>query len=168
MTFKNSIFAFFVIGIIGTLSHFVYEWSGENPLLAGFFPVNEGTWEHLKLLFFPTLLFSVFEYFTAKNLPDNYIQSVVFSLICGMLAIVVLFYTVSGIIGKSVDFINISIYYLSIVIMLIKKRRFLRNNRFDSPFFKKLSFAAVFIFALLFILWSYNPPHLGIFIPPTE
>ena len=42
--------------IAGTLSHFVYEWLGENPIAAIFFPIDESVWEHVKLLFFPTLL----------------------------------------------------------------------------------------------------------------
>ncbi|MDD7025196.1 MAG: DUF6512 family protein, partial [Oscillospiraceae bacterium] len=45
----------FVI-ITGTISHFVYEWSQNNFILGLFFPVNESTWEHMKLLFFPMLI----------------------------------------------------------------------------------------------------------------
>ena len=47
--------------IIGTLLHFTYEWSGENPFVALYSPVNESVWEHLKLLFFPVLLYTFFE-----------------------------------------------------------------------------------------------------------
>ena len=36
----------------GTLLHFTYEWSGENPFVALYSPVSESVWEHLKLLFF--------------------------------------------------------------------------------------------------------------------
>ena len=38
--------------VIGTLSHFFYQWSGENFLIGLLSPVNETVWEHLKLLFF--------------------------------------------------------------------------------------------------------------------
>lgn len=53
-----------VIGIIfvlitGSLAHFVYEWSGNNALAGLFTPVNESVWEHMKLVFFPMLLYSV-------------------------------------------------------------------------------------------------------------
>ena len=43
----------------GTLLHFVYDWSGGIPLVAAFSAVNESTWEHMKILFFPVFLFSV-------------------------------------------------------------------------------------------------------------
>ena len=38
--------------VAGTLLHFVYEWFGGN-VWAVIGAVNESTWEHLKLLFFP-------------------------------------------------------------------------------------------------------------------
>ena len=43
--------------ILGTLLHFTYEWSGENPIIALFSAVNESIWEHLKLAFYP--MFSI-------------------------------------------------------------------------------------------------------------
>lgn len=54
-----------VIGVIfvtlaGTLSHFLYGWSGKNALVGLFAPVNESVWEHMKLLFFPMLLYGLF------------------------------------------------------------------------------------------------------------
>ena len=38
--------------VAGTLLHFVYEWFGGN-VWAVIGAVNESTWEHLKLLYFP-------------------------------------------------------------------------------------------------------------------
>ena len=46
--------------VLGTLSHFFYKWSGQNPVIALVSPVNESTWEHMKLVFFPILLWSFF------------------------------------------------------------------------------------------------------------
>ena len=50
---------FLFTGALGTLLHFVYEWSGGSALAAWFSAVNESTWEHMKLLFVPLFLFSV-------------------------------------------------------------------------------------------------------------
>ena len=46
-------------GAVGTLLHFVYEWTGGNPLIAAFCAVNESTWEHMKLLAVPWLVWTV-------------------------------------------------------------------------------------------------------------
>lgn len=36
--------------------------SGQSPIVALFCPVNESVWEHLKLLYFPFLFVSIWEY----------------------------------------------------------------------------------------------------------
>ena len=48
---------------LGTLLHFMYEWSGKNSLVALFSNVNESTWEHLKLLFYPAFIFAIIQSF---------------------------------------------------------------------------------------------------------
>ena len=40
---------------LGTVAHFLYVWF-PSALLGLFVPVNESVWEHLKLLFWPTIL----------------------------------------------------------------------------------------------------------------
>lgn len=47
------------VSLLGTLLHFTYRWSGRNPLIGLIAPVNESVWEHMKLLFFPMLLFGL-------------------------------------------------------------------------------------------------------------
>ena len=53
---------FVFTGAVGTLLHFVYEWTGGDPLIAAFCAVNESTWEHMKLLFVPFFLFTMVEF----------------------------------------------------------------------------------------------------------
>lgn len=56
--------------VTGTLAHFVYDWSGQNVLAGLFTPVSESTWEHMKLLFFPMLLYGFFTMFCLhKDFP---------------------------------------------------------------------------------------------------
>ena len=50
---------FIFTAVFGTFSHFFYGWSNENPLIGLISPVNESTWEHMKLVFPPVLLWSL-------------------------------------------------------------------------------------------------------------
>ena len=85
--------------VLGTLSHFFYEWSGENSLLALLVPVSESTWEHMKMLFFPMLLFCVFEsVLLRKRYPDLFFAGAA-GILTGLLLIPTIFYTYSGILG---------------------------------------------------------------------
>ena len=62
---------FLLTAAAGTLLHFVYEWSGDSILTAAFSAVNESTWEHMKLLFFPLFLFSLAQVCAlGKNYPN--------------------------------------------------------------------------------------------------
>ena len=166
MTLKKNIVAFVIIGILGTLGHFLYELTNQNFLIGLFFPVNESTWEHLKLLFFPTLLYSVFEYLSLKEKPNNYLFASALGLLCGMITIVTLFYTISGILGFNVDFINIAIYFLGVITTLKKRTKILDTYKFDSKILFYISLLFLIIFSILFFIFTYNPPKLGLFKEP--
>ena len=49
--------------VLGTLLHFAFEWSNKSNLIAAFSSVNESTWEHLKLAFFPMLISTIIRIF---------------------------------------------------------------------------------------------------------
>ncbi len=166
MKTKYNLFAFLFIGILGAISHFVYKWTGENKIIGYFFAVNESTWEHLKLLFFPTVLFSFIENLFVKKEIKNYTSSVVLSLLGGMASIIFLFYTYQGVIGNNIDFINILIYYIAIIIMLIIKNRVIESEIFSSKNANLIFLVIGFVIALLFVFFTYNPPQIPLFISP--
>ena len=51
-----------ILFIIGSLMHFVYEWSGESIIVGIFAPTNESIWEHLKMTFWPMLIWWIVGY----------------------------------------------------------------------------------------------------------
>ena len=62
---------FLTVSALGTLAHFAYEWSGKQLLAGAFCAVNESTWEHMKLLFFPALLFTAVPVFIHIQLQTH-------------------------------------------------------------------------------------------------
>lgn len=165
---KYNIIAFLFIGIFGALGHFFYEWSGQNTIVGYFFPINESTCEHLKLLFFPTIIFSIVEYSFVKQEIKNYTSSITISVFVGMLSIVMIFYTYQGVIGKNIDFINILIFYIAIIIMLVTKNKIIESEKFAGQNSNLISILICFIITLVFIFLTYNPPALGIFETPQS
>ena len=69
------IVGFIATGLFGTLLHFVYEWTGGNRVIAVFSAVNESTWEHMKLLFIPFLVFTVVEFIVFSEAFRNFFPS---------------------------------------------------------------------------------------------
>lgn len=44
-----------VISLVGSMMHFIYQWSGCSPVAAVFCAVNESVYEHAKIMLFPIL-----------------------------------------------------------------------------------------------------------------
>lgn len=161
---KYSVWGFLFTSALGTLLHFVYEWSGENPIVGLFAPVNESTWEHMKMLFFPAVLYLVY---AAYHLPDrsSYPAALMTGIFLGLIGIPVLYYTYSGVLGFHVTAVDIAIFYVSVLITFFTGFRLSdRDNirRFSLPLLILLC-----LLAFSFFLFTFSPPDLGIFQDPT-
>ncbi|MCF2555722.1 DUF6512 family protein [Faecalicatena contorta] len=155
--------AFLAIGIMGTLNHFLYEWTG-IALVALFCPINESVWEHLKLLFFPYLFWSVWKYLCKKTEGSTFFYSHFWAVVCGMTSIVVLFYTYTGMIGRSFVFIDILIFFVSIVITLRFTRRWERARK-EVPAVQTI-YTMWIALILTFFVFTCFPPGIPLFFSP--
>lgn len=152
---------FVFTSILGVILHFLYGWLGEAIWIAPFSGVNESTWEHMKLLFWPMLLFAAIENFFLGNREDFWCIKLR-SISLGLVLIPLLFYTYNGVIGKSPDFINIAIFFISAAVAYIYETRL---------FIKKIpvcqsdrwAVVCLSIIALLFIIFTFKTPSLEIF-----
>ena len=85
------IIGFLMVCALSGVFHFIYDWSGKQAWIGFFCPVNESTWEHLKLLFFPVLIFSAIEYIWIKKESKNFIAARVTGTVLGMFTIIAVF-----------------------------------------------------------------------------
>ncbi len=152
--------------LVGTLLHFLYDWLGKAIWIAPFSGVNESTWEHMKLLFWPMLIYSIIQSFFFKGYPSFWCVKLRGTII-GLTLIPVLFYTYNGVIGKSPDWVNIAIFFISATIVYIYEARALKNSRTPCHF-SRISFAILCVIALLFVTFTFKTPRLGIFKDPTD
>ena len=148
----------------GTMLHFIYEWLGESPFIAPFSGVNESTWEHMKLLFWPMFLYAIFESFFFRDREDFW-NIKLRGILLGLIIIPFLFYTYNGVIGKSPDFINILIFFTSAATAFIYE-----TNKFqDEPIIysnPRTEIGVLSLIAFLFVIFTYRTPHLAIFKDP--
>lgn len=93
-----------------------YDWSGKNPVVALFAPYNESTWEHLKLLFFPVLIYSVFQYAYIGKQYSGYLTGRLAGIVSGALMIVIIFYTYMAVFKHSILWIDVTLFYLSVIV----------------------------------------------------
>lgn len=152
--------------VLGVIFHFIYGWTNDNPVAGLFFPVNESTWEHLKLIFFPILLVSIWEYFFFRAKYDNFICVKFFSALIGMAITVTAFYTYTGIYGKNSDVMNILIYFFSMAAAYAFSYKMLRRHKLCEASAQGC-YMGFMILSLLFIIFTIFPPPIGLFAPPV-
>lgn len=151
--------------VFGTLFHFLYEWTG-LPFFAPFCAVNESTWEHMKILFFPMLLFAVIQSFFSKD-SKNFWAIKLLGITLGVLLIPILFYTYNGAFGKSPDWLNILFFFIAagagflLEFALFKKERPSKNNNV-------WAIILLIFIAVLFVLFTFFPPKLPLFQDPLS
>lgn len=150
--------------VLGTLSHFFYEWSGQNSVVALFSPVSESTWEHMKLVYFPMLLWSIFLPCGMREKFPSLRSALLAGNLVGTWSIPVLFYTYSGILGKNIAFVDVLIFFIAVLIAFGTAWK-LRES--DSVEKYRLSIMIISILMILaFFLFTFSPPRIGLFAAP--
>lgn len=149
----------------GVLLHFLYEWTDGAVWIAPFSAVNESTWEHMKLIFWPLFIFAVIQSFFFKWREDFWCVKLK-GILMGLVLIPVLFYTYNGVIGESPDWVNITIFFISAAVAFIYEMRLFKKEAKprSSP---EAALMALCIIALLFIVFTFATPRIEIFRDPT-
>lgn len=168
---KKKLFIFSLIcalfvSILGTVGHFFYEWSGRNHLVGYFFPVNESTWEHMKLFFFPSFICYIILCFLKQTKELCIVYVFPKTIFIGTFLIPVLFYTYSGILGYTIMIIDIAIFYISTFFsffILYKDCTSRKKINYSVPFN-----IGLFLLLFCFIFFTYAPPNIAIFDNPLK
>lgn len=155
---------FALITFDGTILHFLYDWTGGNILIAPFSGVNESTWEHMKLLFWPLFLFALAQqpFFKGQN---NYWCVKLAEIMLGLVLIPVLFYTYNGVFGESPDWINIAIFYITALLVLFFEWWAFRRDRLQCKH-PRLAVTAICLIGVLFVVFTFTTPQIPLFQDP--
>ena len=148
--------------VFGSLLHFVFVWT-KSYALAPVSAVNESTWEHMKILFFPLLVFALVQSRYASEYPAFWWIKCI-GILAGVVSIPILFYTYNGAFGESPDWVNISIFFLSAGIAFLVETH-LFKTRF-APSFAVVGLIILLIIGLLFAVFTFAPPKLPLFQDP--
>ncbi len=150
---------------LGTLLHYLYEWTGESVLVAPFSGVNESTWEHMKLLYFPLFVFAVVQSFHYKEY-ENFWCIKLCGIITGLLSIPFLFYTINGAFGKTPSWVNIAIFYVSAFLAFwVETMLFKKGKKMCK--WNTLSFAVIVVIGVLFVVFTFATPKIPLFLDPV-
>lgn len=153
--------AIFII-VIGALFHFMFEWLGSFPPLGGFFPVNESVWEHLKLPYWPLIIYSLIEFKFIREESNNLIFAKSLAILINIGTILITFYTYTAILRTELLIIDILSFIIGVIIGQFLSAKVMSLG--EKP--KWISYVSWVIFisiGLLFIIFTYFPPNLPMF-----
>ena len=153
------------VTILGTLSHFFYDLSNQNFIVGFFSPINESTWEHMKLVFFPMLLFSLFVISKSKESNPCITSAFLSGILIGTLLIPLIFYTYTGILGYNVFILDLLTFLLSVIGAFFVAYRLTLSCRMQE--YTMLLWIAVGVVFLCFLLFTIVPPDIALFADPT-
>ena len=160
---KAQIIAVIFSLIVGTILHFLYQWTGENGFIASFSAINESVWEHLKLVFFPMLVAGIIEYFFVKEVTNNYLEAKTIGIFTSIAFIVVFFFTYTGILGTNFFLIDILTFVISILLGEWVSYKLMIRDDESTVITKVLSIVIIAILLLSFIICTYIPPMVNLF-----
>lgn len=158
---------FIFTGIAGVLLHFLFDWTNGSIIVAPFSAVNESIWEHMKLLFFPMFAFALLESRYIGKEYNNFWCVKLFGIVLGIILIPVLYYTINGIFGKTPDWVNIAIFFVTSAIIYITETRILKRERNDCKSPHKALFV-LWLIALSFVVLTFVPPQIPLFKDPIS
>ncbi len=153
--------------IIGALFHFLFDLTNENIVVAFIAPVNESIWEHIKLVYFPMFVYALLEYCFLGKEHNQFWCIKLKGILIGMALIPTLYYTYTGIIGKTVDWFNVVIFFcVTGVVYFLETKMFLENKscRISSEY----AFVILCLIGVVFFVFTFYPPNIPLFQDPMS
>lgn len=168
---KWMLIGIFVLFLAAAALHFVYEWSGKSIVAGLFAPVNESPWEHLKMTFWPMLVWWVAGYLIfLRNRGNGFVRAAVtyaVSALFSVVFVIAFFYAYTGALGVESLPVDIIGLFLSLLFGILLARHIDRHLT-PGMFAAFIAVAVILLMAAAFLYYTFEPPHLPIFKdPPT-
>ena len=156
-----TISGFFAVCVVGSCLHYAYEFSGNSRIIGAFVPINESVWEHLKLGLWALILFAFLEYHFLADKVNNYFTSKALAILSLSITILLVYYGYRFFVSHSILLIDISSFFLGSFIAHWIMFKTFKYRQLDS--LNKVSLVLIIAICLLFAIFSFHPPHYGIF-----
>jgi len=151
-----------VIFLSGSALHFAFEWCGRSPLIAPFAAVNESVWEHLKLAFWPAVVYAIIEYVAFGKHVAGFGLAKSVGILAMPLCIVLLFYGYKALLGHHVLWLDILIFLVAVAVGQVSSYVLIAAGH-EHAGLGWVGLAAVVLPGLCFAGFSFRPPRLPIF-----
>ena len=158
---------FLFVCAAGTALHFLYQWSGESVAAAPFAAVNESVWEHMKLLFWPMLLWAGAERAVLGGYSRGFWPAKALGTLLGLALIPALYYTYTGAMGVSVMWVDIAIFFVAAAAAFLAETRMLARDWRCRGGARASALVLLLLLSAAFVLCTFVPPRFPLFRDPV-
>lgn len=156
------------LGILGSLLHFLFDWSQHNRFVAFFSAVNESYWEHIKIAIWPVLLLQVVLFAWGGYKYAAFIPAATISLYSLPISMVGLVFLYKMMFQRNILWIDISVFFIVIAITQTLFVLLLQQLAASSV---TVLVSALFLVGLIaaFLRFTMHPPQEpDVFIDPIN
>ncbi len=156
------------LGLLGSVLHFLFDWTKHNRLVALFSAVNESYWEHIKIAIWPVLVLQVVLFSLGGYQVSSFVPAATIALYSIPVSMVGLVFLYKSVTKRNVLWLDISIFFVCIA---IAQSIFVLILGQLSPTTGTVVMSSLFLLGLVvaFLLFTFRPPkEPDLFLDPIN
>ncbi len=157
---------FIFTSVLGTFLHFLFELTGGRVFAVLFSAVNESIWEHMKLIFYPMVLFALIEYRAWGREEPRFWCIKLLGILLGLALIPLIYYAYTGILGVKADWFNVTIFFIAAAAGYFLETKLFASNR-SCALGGKYAIAILCLIAAAFTVLTFRPIRIPFFEDPV-
>lgn len=164
----TSLWAIVPLGILGSLLHFLFDWTGHNRFIAVIAAVNESYWEHIKIAVWPVLLLQLCLFTVGGFQLPSFIPAATIALYSIPISMTGLVFLYKAFSKRNILWIDISVFFLVVALAQAIFVLLLQDLR-PSVGLSLISFGFLIGLIVAFLRFTASPPkEPDVFIDPTN
>ena len=104
------------LGVLGSLLHFLFDWTKHNRFMAIFCAVNESYWEHIKIAIWPVMLVQVALFLLGGHQLPAFIPAATIALYSIPISMVGMVFAYKAFTKRNILWIDIPVFFVTIAI----------------------------------------------------
>jgi hypothetical protein len=165
---STSLWLIVPLGLLGSVLHFLFDWTRHNRFVALFSAVNESYWEHIKIAIWPVFLLQVVLFASGGYQYASFVPAATIALYSIPVSMVGLVFVYKSITKRNILWLDISIFFVCIAIA--QSLFVLILDQLD-PSQGTVVMATLFLIGLIaaFLLFTVRPPkEPDVFLDPIK
>ncbi len=156
------------LGLLGSVLHFLFDWTKHNKFVAFFSAVNESYWEHIKIAIWPVFLLQIVLFSLGGYQNPSFVPAATIALYSIPVSMVGLVFLYKSVTKRNILWLDISIFFVCIA---VAQSIFVLVLGQLAPTSGTVVMSSLFLLGLVvaFLLFTFRPPREpDVFLDPIK